>query len=191
MNKFKRNEFTLVNMILSFAFLFFFMCFFIWVLFDRSDFASAFPVTMYVFMALIYGTQVGFTYPIYKKAIELKRDETIKYIWWATALTPLLVGQWMNIYIYINSGIPAKKEKEALMLYWASKVDRLMEEKIVAKLSKEQAEEVKTLLTFKQNKVLKKYEANYYISTILVNSGVLKNREVNREDLTIIASNII
>lgn len=190
-NKYKRSDLAFIGLVLSFALMSFFIMFMIWTCVDRSDFAGPFAITMYSFMSVFAIATGVFTALIHLEAVKNENEIGIKYAIWAGILSLIMVGQYMFVHIYKRSGIRKRVVREALITYWSTRVNKLIDEQIHFKLEDEDKAEVITLLRFKDRNILKKYEANYYVASILVRRGVLKDMEVDKEELSTIASNVI
>ena len=190
-NKYKRSDLAFIGTILSFALMLFCIIFLIWACLDRSDFAGAFAITMYSFIS-VFAIAIGvFTALIHLEAVKNKNQIGIKYTIWAGVLSLILIGQYMFVHIYKRSGIRKRVVREALIIYWSTRVNKLIDEQVHLKLEDEDRLEVNAMLKFKDRNILKKYEANYYISSILVRKGMLSEMEVDKEELSTIASNVI
>lgn len=188
----KRNPFLLYSAATAAALGIFILAFFIWVLVDRSDFSGAFPVVMYIFIGTI---SVELAILSGLSAIHAKENKEVlthKYIVLAFFTSFIFIGQWIYLFIYRESGIKTRKISDTLYLYYASKIDKLLtDDKYVNALNDQDKDQVEILLEFKKTGVVKKYEANFYISRILTRAGVLNDVPLVREEIQIISSNLI
>ena len=75
-------------------------------------------------------------------------------------------------------------------MYLSNKIDITLED-YKDKLNKEQNKEIEVILGFKKDGILKKYEANYFIASILIDGNIYDYDLVDKEELLIISSNII
>lgn len=166
--------------------------FFIWVLLDRSDMGGGVAIMFYLLIGVAYFGLSLFTIFAYKQGKAEGEPETVKYALLAFVTSWLLIGQWIYWYIYKESGVEKRKISDTLYLYYASKMDSLLDSgKYVKKLDDRDKDQVEILIGFKKSGVIKKYEANFYIARIMTKAGVLKDVPLVREELQIIASNII
>lgn len=191
MNNFSRSKISIFAIAVSFSLMVFLLTYILWVLFDRSDYTGAFAITMYTFIFMSSTALIVLSIILHIESEANENEIGIKYTIWALVLSFVFIGQFMFVHIYKRSGIRSKVEKEALIIYWASKVNEILDNEKIENLSEEEKEEIETMIKLKDKKVLKEYEANYYISSILLNGNIFKEREVDKEELSIIASNVI
>lgn len=188
----RRNKLLFQATINSFILGLILLSFFIWVLFDRSDMVGPVAVAFYILFCIATVGLVLFTSFAYQQGKKQKEPETIKYSLLAFFTSFLLIGQWIYWYTYKESGVEKRKISDTLYLYYSSKIESLIDSgKYIKKLNERDRDQVEILLDFKKTGVIKKYEANFYISRIMTKAGVLKDVPLVREELQIIASNLI
>lgn len=188
----KRNSLLLQSTINSFILGILILSFFIWVLLDRSNMVGPVAITFYILIGVSMIGLFLFTLFAFKQGKAQSEPETVKYAFVALFTSCLLIGQWIYWYIYKESGVEKRKISDTLYLYYASKIETLLDSgKYIKKLKAKDRDQVEILLDFKKTGVIKKYEANFYISRIMTKAGVLKDVPLVREELQIIASNLI